>query len=215
MSVSASASETSTATVSVAARAAKNCPTTPWSRPSGRNTTTVVMVDVVTGQISSCTAARMAASRPPPARSSRWRAMFSVTTTASSITRPIAIAIAPRVIRLNVWPITHITNTVTASVTGIAAALIAVMRPWRRNRSSTSTASTAPISMASRTEWTASRTRAAWSYTRLRCTPGGRLGASAATMPATLSATSRVLPSTCRATLMSAAGLPSPATLRT
>ena len=141
--------------------------------------------------------------------------MFSVTTTASSITRPIAIAMAPRVIRLNVCPIAHITNTVTASVTGIAAALMAVMRPWRRNRSSTRTASTAPIRIASRTERTASRTRAAWSYTRLRWTPGGRVGASAATIPATLSATSRVLPSTCRATLMSAAGRPSPATMRT
>src|SRR2546430_7992683 len=58
MSVSASSSETSTATVSVVASAAKNWPTTPCSRPSGRNTTTVVMVDVVTGQISSCTASR-------------------------------------------------------------------------------------------------------------------------------------------------------------
>jgi len=55
--VSARPSETSTATVSVVASAAKNWPTTPCSRPNGRNTTTVVMVDVVTGQISSWTAA--------------------------------------------------------------------------------------------------------------------------------------------------------------
>src|SRR2546426_1812742 len=44
MSVSASSSETSTATVSVVASAAKNWPTTPCSKPSGRNTTTEVMV---------------------------------------------------------------------------------------------------------------------------------------------------------------------------
>ena len=55
--------------------------------------------------------------------------MFSVITTASSITSPIAIAIAPRVIRLKVWPMRLITNTVMASVRGIAVALIAVMRP--------------------------------------------------------------------------------------
>jgi len=44
--------------------------------------------------------------------------MFSVITTASSITRPIAIAIAPSVIRLNVWPMRLITKTVMASVSG-------------------------------------------------------------------------------------------------
>ena len=58
--------------------------------------------------------------------------MFSVITTASSITSPIAIAIAPSVIRLNVCPTQLITNTVIASVSGIDVALIAVMRAWRR-----------------------------------------------------------------------------------
>src|SRR5207302_11299316 len=67
--------DTSTATVSVVARAAKNCSTTPWSSPNGRNTTTVVIVDVVTGQMSSWTAARIAGRRSPG--SARWRAMRS------------------------------------------------------------------------------------------------------------------------------------------
>ena len=61
--------------------------------------------------------------------------MFSVTTTASSITSPMAIAMAPSVIRLNVWPSSDMTNTVIASVSGIDDALIAVMRPWRRKTS--------------------------------------------------------------------------------
>ena len=61
--LSASSNETSTATVSVNESAAKNCPTTPSSNPSGRKTTTVVSVDVVTGQMSSCTAARTAVAR--------------------------------------------------------------------------------------------------------------------------------------------------------
>ena len=87
--------------------------------------------------------------------------MFSVITTASSITSPIAIAIAPSVIRLNVCPTSDITNTVIAIVSGIDDALIAVMRACRRNSSRTTTASTAPMSIASRTDFTASRTSAA------------------------------------------------------
>ena len=84
-------------------------------------------------------------------------------TTASSITSPIAIAMAPKVIKLNVWPMSDITKTVIAIVIGIDDALIAVMRAWRRKSSRMMTASTAPMIMASRTELTAARTSAAWS----------------------------------------------------
>ncbi len=63
MIVSATTSDTSTAIVSVIDSAWKNCPSTPVSSPSGRKTTTVVIVDVVTGQISSCTASRIAIAR--------------------------------------------------------------------------------------------------------------------------------------------------------
>ena len=63
--------------------------------------------------------------------------MFSVITTASSMTMPIAIAIAPSVMRLNVWPTSDITKTVIAIVIGIDDALIAVTRAWRRKTSST------------------------------------------------------------------------------
>src|SRR5207249_3165145 len=167
----ASPSDTSTAIVSVIDRAWKNWPTTPCSRPSGKNTTTVVRVDVVTGQCSSWTASRMAAVRS--GFWSRCRTIFSVMTTASSMTRPMAIAMAPRVIRLNVCPNNHITKIVMTSVSGMDDALTAVIRPWRRKSRSTTTASAAPISMASRTAVTASRTSAAWSYTGVRRTPGG------------------------------------------
>ena len=61
--------------------------------------------------------------------------MFSVITTASSITSPMAIAIAPSVIRLNVWPNSRISSTVIVSVSGIDVALMAVMRRWRRKSS--------------------------------------------------------------------------------
>ena len=70
--------------------------------------------------------------------------MFSVITTASSITMPIAIAIAPSVMRLNVWPPIDMMKTVIAIVIGIDDALIAVMRACRRKISSTIMARTAP-----------------------------------------------------------------------
>ena len=159
MSVRARARETRTATARVSDSAAKNCPTTPLSSTSGRNTTTVVSVDVVTGQTSSASASRIATRRS--LRSARWRAMFSVITTASSITRPMAMAIPPRLMRLNVRPISFIPNTVIAMVRGMARALMAVIRPWRRNARRTKTARSEPRIMASRTDFTASRTSAA------------------------------------------------------
>ena len=50
---------------------------------------------------------------------------------------------------------------VIASVSGMTEALMAVTRQFRRKISSTTTASTAPISIASRTDATASRTSTA------------------------------------------------------
>ena len=79
-----------TATARLIDRARKNWPGTPESRLSGANTTTVVNVELTSGPISSDTA-RSAASGPSCAR--RW--MFSTTTTASSMTRPIATARPP------------------------------------------------------------------------------------------------------------------------
>ena len=77
------------------------------------------------------------------------------------------------------------------------------------------TASAAPISIASRTDVTASRTSDAWSYTALSRTPGGSVRRESPRMtPATLSAIATVLPPICRVMLSSAAGLPSPATMR-
>ena len=135
--------------------------------------------------------------------------MFSVTTTASSITSPMAIAMAPSVIRLNVWPSRLITKTVMARVSGIEVALIAVMRPWRRKTSRISMASTAPISIASRTERTASRTSDRLVVDRLELHTGAAAcGRNDAITRATLSAMATVFPPICRVMLISAAGRP-------
>ena len=131
------------------------------------------------------------------------------------MTSPIAIAIAPSVIRLNVCPTRDITNTVTAIVSGMDDALIAVIRPWRKNSRRMITASTAPMIIASRTDFTASRTSAAWSYTALRWTPGGSWPRKPCAMAAMLSAIATVLPPICRVILSSAAGRPSPEMMRT
>ena len=141
--------------------------------------------------------------------------MFSLITTASSMTMPIAMAIAPSVIRLNVCPTSDITNTVMASVSGMDAALIAVIRPFRRKMKRITIARIAPISIASRTDFVASRTSDAWSYTGLSVTPAGSVLRRVAAAASTLSAIATVLPPTCRVMLSNAAGLPSPATMRT
>ena len=73
----------------------------------------------------------------------------------------MAIAIAPSVIRLNVCPNQRINSAVMASVSGMAVALMTVIRRCRKNTSKIAIAITVPISIASRTEETASRTRAA------------------------------------------------------
>jgi len=86
--------------------------------------------------------------------------MFSVMTTESSITRPMAIAIAPSVIKLKVSPSRDIAKTLIARVRGIDDALIAVMRAWCRKSSRIITARMAPMIIASRTDLMASLTSA-------------------------------------------------------
>ena len=63
ISVSASTSDASTAADSVSDSARKNCPTTPDSRPSGANTTTVVSVELTTGAVKSAIASATGARR--------------------------------------------------------------------------------------------------------------------------------------------------------
>ena len=82
--------ESNTATVRLIDNARKNCPATPDNSPSGANTTTVVNVELVNGAISCCTASTMLSG---PSEARRW--MFYTTTTASSMTSPIATARPP------------------------------------------------------------------------------------------------------------------------
>ena len=86
----------------VTASARKKLPVTPVTAISGRKTTTGVMVEKTSGRVTSASALRTACTRVSP--ESRCSTMFSTTTMASSMTRPIAAASPPSVIRLKLWP---------------------------------------------------------------------------------------------------------------
>ena len=68
---------------------------------------------------------------------SRWRVMFSITTMASSTTKPVEMvrAISERLSRL--YPSRYITANVPISETGTATAGMSVARPLRRNTNTT------------------------------------------------------------------------------
>ena len=65
----------------------------------------------------------------------RWRAMFSMTTTVSSMMRPMATARPPSDIRLSVSPLQCRNRKVIARVVGMARAEISVARQLRRKAS--------------------------------------------------------------------------------
>jgi len=86
--------------VTVIAKGRKISPACPPTSPIGRNTATVVRVELVTAPATSLTAL-MIESRPH-SPSPWWRLMFSITTIESSTTRPIATVSAPSVRMLSV-----------------------------------------------------------------------------------------------------------------
>ena len=77
---------------------------------------------------------------------------------ASSMTRPMAAASPPSVIRLKLSPMTQSTTIVTAMVTGITRPAISDEVQSRRKRKRMMQASTRPMKMASRTLEMESRT---------------------------------------------------------
>ena len=142
-----STSESSTATDRLSDSARKNWPGTPESSPSGANTTTVVSVELTSGAISCWHRVDDAGCRLRRAR--RW--MFSTTTTASSMTRPMATARPPIDIRLIVPPNSRMKTNVGITASGSVTAAISVRRQSRRKTSSTTMARKPPMRIASRT----------------------------------------------------------------
>ena len=78
---------------------------------------------------------------------SRWRAIFSITTMASSTTNPVAMVMAISERLSRVYPNKYITANVPTSETGTATAGMSVARPFRRKANTTRM--TRPMEMSS------------------------------------------------------------------
>ena len=136
--------------------------------------------------------------------------MCSTITITSSITSPTAAAMPPSVITLIVSPMSDRMSAVTASTTGTATTATTVIFQFRRNRNSTSAASSTPIPTASRTLFSDARMRSDWLYHCAATVPGG--SGTFASAASTSRAIWTVLPPGCWYTSTSVAGLPSAVT---
>ena len=159
--VSASSKDVNKATVMVTASARKKLPVTPVMATSGTNTTIGVIVEPMSGTVSSRKALSMAWKRLCPA--SRCNTMFSRTTMASSMTRPTAAARPPSVIRLKDCPVNFRTMNVMRSVTGITIPATKEVPQSRKKRTRIMDESRIPSNTASRTLEMESWTMVDWS----------------------------------------------------
>jgi len=107
--------------------------------------------------MATCTALR----RSMPVAILVW--MASTTTMASSMTRPMAEAMPPRVMRLkDIWKMRMATRVIS-TVTGMTTMATRVEPQSLRKRKMMAMESIRPKMMASQTLWTESRTRRDWS----------------------------------------------------
>ena len=132
--------DTTMAVESVTANSRKSLPTIPPMSNKGMKTAISEMLMVSTVKPISCAPFNVAANGSMP--SSRCRVMFSITTMASSTTKPVEIvsAISERLSRL--YPHRYITAKVPMRETGTATAGISVARPFRRKTNTTMMTST-------------------------------------------------------------------------
>ena len=140
-------------------------------KATGTNTATTERVTASTASAISEVPFRAASQGVSPC--SRCRTMFSITTMASSIRRPIDRVSASIVITLKVNPSALMTAKVPTMAVGSAAAETSVERQLRRKRSTTSTARTPPTIMSSCTEEIDARMNCAPSTTVARRLPAG------------------------------------------
>ena len=127
----------------------KNWPITPRTKASGTKTRIVVNVDPMTAPLISRLALSIATSPVSPA--ARCREIFSMTTTVSSIIRPIATANPPNDIRFSVSPVRARNTKLIVRLSGMASEAISVARMLLRNSSRMATLKAPPIRIASRT----------------------------------------------------------------
>ena len=136
--VRATTSDTATATATARAMSRNNCPASCRMNRTGTNTATVVSVEATMAPLTSRPPSTAARRRPLPI--SRWRKMFSSTTTALSTTMPVAKARPASMMTLSEEPRTSRTTKVVTMDTGIATATTRMLATLLRNSSNTSTA---------------------------------------------------------------------------
>ncbi|MNF69689.1 hypothetical protein D3C84_515790 [compost metagenome] len=139
--------------------------------------------------------------------SSRWRAMFSSMTMASSTTKPEAITSAIRVRLLIEKPARYITAKVPIKESGTAIDGITVADRRRRNRKVTSTTRPTASSSSNCTSCTAARMVWVRSLSTATSTPAGRLAVICGSSAWMRSTTSMTLAPGWRCTLTSTAAL--------
>ena len=124
--------ESVTANARTKPNSANNRPAMPGKKEIGMNTAASVAVVASTAK-NTCLRPWTAAARGPRPRA-RWREMFSMTTMASSTTRPVARTSASSVMMLIEKPTSHIAASVPISAIGTVMAGMKVTRAERRKR---------------------------------------------------------------------------------
>lgn len=179
-------SDTSTATATVRPNWKKNLPTMPLMKAIGTNTATMAKVVAITASPISSVPSRAAVAWSLPM--ARWRTMFSRTTMASSISRPMHSDSAISVRKLSVNPNALRAMKVAMTASGSVRPVITVLRQLWRNRKTISTVSVAPSRIVSLTRLTEASTLSAVELTTRSSTAAGRrsrrtLTASATPLP--------------------------------
>ena len=141
-SVKLTKSDTSTATATVMPNWKKNRPMMPRMNATGTNTATIANVVAITARPISSVPSRAARwwSLPMP----RWRTMFSRTTIASSISRPMHSDSAISVRKFSVKPKTYTAMKVAITEIGSVRPVMIVLRHECRNRNTMKTVRSAP-----------------------------------------------------------------------
>ena len=145
----------------------------PPMKATGTNTAMIVKVVAITARPISAVPSRAASKWSLPR--CRWRTMFSRTTIASSISRPIASERPISVSTLSVKPKARMTMKPATTETGSVRPVITVERQEFRNRNTIRTVSRPPISIVTFTSSTDSRMKSESSLTIDRADAGRQL----------------------------------------
>ncbi len=164
-------------------------------KATGTNTATTASVTASTARAISPVPFRAASQAVSPC--STCRTMFSMTTMASSMRRPMESVSASIVITLNVNPSACMTANVPMMAVGRATAATSVERALRRKRSTTSTARTPPRIMSSFTELMDARMNCEPSTTIAMRLPSGSCASIRPRLAFTASATATVFDPDC------------------